>query len=91
MLNIVAGAVRAAERLRSAIARAIFAPMTRLGLTVKRLRRRRGLTQIELAKKARLSQSFLSELETGTKVQAQIQLVARLARALGVALTELVP
>jgi transcriptional regulator with XRE-family HTH domain len=63
--------------------------MTRLGVNVKRLRLRQGLTQVALAKKARISQSFLSELERGTWNGAHIQLVARLAKALGVPVGEL--
>jgi transcriptional regulator with XRE-family HTH domain len=57
---------------------------TRLGRTIKRLRLAQGLTQVALAKKARLSQAFVSELETGSRASLALPYAVRLAKALGV-------
>jgi transcriptional regulator with XRE-family HTH domain len=64
--------------------------MTRLGRTLKRLRVQRGLTQVALARKARVSQNFISQLETGARPSLTLPFAARLAKALGVELGELV-
>jgi transcriptional regulator with XRE-family HTH domain len=63
---------------------------TRLGRTIKRLRLAQGLTQVELAKKARLSQAFVSELETGSRASLALPYAVQLAKALSVELGELV-
>jgi transcriptional regulator with XRE-family HTH domain len=56
----------------------------------KRLRERRKLSQNELAKRARVSQSYLSKLEAGQRGKAiSVEIVKRLAKALGVPVTEL--
>jgi transcriptional regulator with XRE-family HTH domain len=56
---------------------------------LKRLRRARRLTQEELAKRARVSQPYLSQLEAGEKANPGAAIVKRLAKALGVPVTEL--
>ena len=61
----------------------------KLGAVVKRLREARQLTQAELAKKARISQAYLSRLEAGEKTNPGIQIAQRLAKALGVPVTAL--
>lgn len=61
----------------------------RLGQSIKRLRENRGMTQLELAKKARVSQPYLSQLEAAGKANPSVDLVARIAKALGVALEDL--
>lgn len=55
---------------------------------LKRLRLRRGLTQRELARRARITQPYVTQLEQGQKMPS-IPILRRLARALGVPLTEL--
>jgi XRE family transcriptional regulator, master regulator for biofilm formation len=61
----------------------------RLGRMVKRMREARGLNQAGLAKKARLSQGYVSKLEAGAQKNPSIAVLKRLARALGVPVTEL--
>jgi transcriptional regulator with XRE-family HTH domain len=61
-----------------------------LGPTLRRWRRRRGLTQVDVAQRARISQGFLSELETGTKTVVTLPVAVRLAKVLGVGLDTLV-
>jgi transcriptional regulator with XRE-family HTH domain len=57
---------------------------------LRELRRSRGMTQAELARYAEVSVTHLSELENG-EIAPGIDLVDRLARALGTALTDLLP
>jgi transcriptional regulator with XRE-family HTH domain len=64
--------------------------MRSLARTLKRLRRHRGLTQMQVATRARISQGFLSDLESGTKTVVSLPVATRLAKALGVELGELV-
>jgi Helix-turn-helix domain len=45
--------------------------MKPLAPTLRRLRRRQGLTHVDLARGARISRSFLSELETGPKAEGE--------------------
>jgi transcriptional regulator with XRE-family HTH domain len=59
------------------------------GPALRRARRRRGLTQQQVAARAKLSQSFLSELETGQRGRPSFALIARLAKVLGIDLDEL--
>jgi transcriptional regulator with XRE-family HTH domain len=61
----------------------------RLGAVVKRAREVRGLTQVELAKKAQLSQGYVSKLEVGDQKNPSIAVLKRLAKALGVPVAEL--
>jgi transcriptional regulator with XRE-family HTH domain len=56
---------------------------------LRRLRKTRGLSQEELARKARVSQPYLSQLEAGTYQNPSIEIVQRLAKALGVPVTAL--
>jgi len=62
----------------------------RLGATIHRMREERGLTQLGLAKRARVSQAYLSQLEAGQKSNPAVAIVQRLARALGVPIQDLV-
>ena len=61
----------------------------RLEETLRTLRRRRGWTQVALAKKARITQGYLARVEAGTRTPT-LPMLKRLARALGVALGRLV-
>ena len=56
---------------------------------IRRLRKTKGLNQEELARKARVSQPYLSQLEAGTYKNPSIEVVQRLAKALGVPVTAL--
>jgi transcriptional regulator with XRE-family HTH domain len=54
-----------------------------LGLNVREARRRKGLSQEELALDAGMKRSYVSDLERGTR-NPSIKALARLAAALGV-------
>ena len=56
---------------------------------LRRLRKTKGLSQEELARKARVSQPYLSQLEAGTYKNPSIEIIQRLAKALGVPVTAL--
>jgi transcriptional regulator with XRE-family HTH domain len=65
-------------------------PRPRIGARVKRWREARGLSQLALAKRAKVAQSYISELEAGTKGRRPgVVVLQRLARALDVPVTEL--
>ncbi len=61
----------------------------RIGRMLKRLRETREWSQPELAKRAKVSQAYLAEIERGTKKNPSLPVLKRLARALGVPVTEL--
>jgi transcriptional regulator with XRE-family HTH domain len=58
-----------------------------LGSRIRDLRKRRGLSQEELADRARLHWTYLSDLERGRQTPT-MDVVNRLARACGVTLAE---
>jgi len=60
----------------------------RIGARIREIRKARGLRQHELAKRAGLSQTTISDLERGRNVSSTE--LPQLARALGVAVEELV-
>lgn len=53
------------------------------------LRQARGISQSALAKRAGLTRAAVSHLEAGTRTRPMADTVARLARALGVSIEEL--
>ena len=53
-------------------------------------RKKRGLTQTDLAKSAEIAQGFLSEIESGLKT-GDVTVLQRIAIALEISLLELVP
>jgi transcriptional regulator with XRE-family HTH domain len=53
-------------------------------------RKKRGLTQTDLATAAGIAQGFLSEIESGLKT-GDVTVLQRIASALGISLLELVP
>jgi transcriptional regulator with XRE-family HTH domain len=57
---------------------------------LREIRRSSGMTQKYLARQAHVTESYLSRLESA-QIAPGIDLVARLARALGSSLTELLP
>jgi transcriptional regulator with XRE-family HTH domain len=65
-------------------------PLRTLAMNVQRLRRSRQLTQIQLAKRVKVSQAFIAQLETGTETNPTLDTLRRLARALKVTVSELV-
>ena len=64
-------------------------PRRKLGQVVKMLRETKSLTQIELAKRANVSQGYLAAIERGLKRNPSLEVLRRLAKALGVPVTEL--
>ena len=59
-----------------------------LGKRIAHLRKTKGLTQLELSVDSGLSQSFLCDLEAGSRIPS-IETLERLAMALGVSLSVL--
>lgn len=62
----------------------------RFGMQLKRLRTTHGLTQVELAKRAKVSQGFIAQLEGGFQKDPRLSTLRRLAKALKVTVGELV-
>ena len=56
---------------------------------LKALREEKGLTQDELAKRAQLTKPYISQLENGVRKNPSLPALERLAKALGVPVTEL--
>jgi transcriptional regulator with XRE-family HTH domain len=47
------------------------------------------MTQVELAKRANVTQTYIAKLEAGAKKNPSLEVLKKLARALGVPVTEL--
>ncbi len=62
----------------------------RIGKMLKALRGKKGLTQIELARKAKIDQSYLARLERGDRGNPSLEKIQKLAKALKVTVAELV-
>ncbi len=58
-------------------------------MRLKRLREARGLSQLRLAKLAKVGQVYISELEAGKKRNPGIETVQKLAKALKVNVAKL--
>jgi len=61
----------------------------KMSATVRRLRKAKNLTQEELAKKARVTQGYVAQIEAGSIKELGGKVALRLADALGVPVTEL--
>lgn len=61
----------------------------KLATVIRELRKRKNLTQEELANRAKITRSHLSLLEAGHRKNPSLDVVKRLARALGVEVGEL--
>lgn len=61
----------------------------RLGNMLRQLREAKGLTQVEVAKRAKMTQTYVAKLESGDKKNPSLAILKRLAKALGVPVTEL--
>ncbi len=57
---------------------------TRLGMRLKQLRTARGMTQVALANKARVTQGYIAQLERGIQKDPSLSTLKRLAKALDV-------
>ena len=60
-----------------------------MSATIRRLRERQNMTQAELARKVKVTQGYISQLEAGTKKGLGAKVAIRLAEALGVPVAEL--
>ena len=56
---------------------------------IKRLRAKLGLTQDDLAKKADIKYTTLMKIESGTVNKPSVQTMAKIAKALGVSIEDL--
>jgi transcriptional regulator with XRE-family HTH domain len=61
----------------------------RLSHVIRQLREQRNLTQVELARKAKLTQGYVTMIETGVRKNPSLAILKRLAKALGVPVAEL--
>ena len=61
----------------------------RLDQVIREVREKKGLTQEELAFKAKVTPGYVAQLELGIRKNPSLDVVRRLARALGVRLGEL--
>jgi len=61
----------------------------RLSRVLREHRESKGLSQVELAKRAKVGRTYLVKLESGDKKNPSLQILKSLARALGVPVTEL--
>jgi transcriptional regulator with XRE-family HTH domain len=56
---------------------------------IQRLREESGMSQRALADKAKVTQGYVAQLEAGNKKNPSLAVLQRLAKALGVPVTEL--
>jgi len=61
----------------------------RLKTVLRLLRDEKGWSQAELAKRADVTDAYIAQLETGARENPSLEVLKRLARALGVPVTEL--
>jgi XRE family transcriptional regulator of biofilm formation len=61
----------------------------RLSVVITKLREGQGLTQRDLAKKARVTAAYVAMIETGVRKNPSLAILKRLAKALGVPVTAL--
>lgn len=61
----------------------------RVGRMIQRLREEKGLSQRQLASRAGVTNGYISQLEAGDKKNPSLAVLQRLAKALGVPVTEL--
>jgi transcriptional regulator with XRE-family HTH domain len=61
---------------------------SRLGGAIRQLRHNRGITQDELAKKAGLHRTYVSDMERGSR-NPSLNSLQRVAEALGITLSEI--
>ena len=56
---------------------------------LKTLREEKGLTQVDLANKAQVERTYIVKLESGDKKNPSLDILKKLAKAIGVPVTEL--
>jgi transcriptional regulator with XRE-family HTH domain len=62
----------------------------RLGRSMQKIRKSKGLTQEQLAEKINVSTTWIGYLETGYRIP-NIKMLNKIARALGVKVNDIVP
>jgi transcriptional regulator with XRE-family HTH domain len=60
-----------------------------MGRTLQRLREKKGITQVELARTVGVTQTYIAKLESGARVNPSLSIMTNLVRALRVELTDL--
>jgi len=68
----------------------MFKPMSPVQLRIREERKRRGLTQTELAKRVGVRQATISDLERRPIQRLNVTLLERIARVLKVSATDLI-
>lgn len=64
--------------------------MASIGENIKRIRTKVGLTQDDLAKKSGLKYSTLAKIEGDFVLKPGVQMIAKIAKVLGVTMEELI-
>jgi transcriptional regulator with XRE-family HTH domain len=62
----------------------------KLKTVLRALREAKGWSQVQLAARADVTSAYIAQLETGKKQNPSLEVLKRLAKALGVPVTELV-
>lgn len=60
-----------------------------IGSSIRKIRKEKGIRQMKLAEKAGISQTYLSQLETGDKPNPSLSVVRDICNSLGVTIDEL--
>lgn len=63
--------------------------MATIGENIKKLRTKQGLSQDDLARKAELKYSTLAKIEGDFVTKPGVQMIAKIAKALGVSMEDL--
>ena len=63
--------------------------MATIGENIKRLRTKQGLSQDDLARRAELKYSTLAKIEGDFVTKPGVQMIAKIAKALGVSMEDL--
>ncbi len=64
--------------------------MATIGENIKKVRARLGLTQDDLVRKSDVKHTTLTKIESNVVVKPSVQTVAKIAKALGVTIEELI-
>ena len=64
--------------------------MATIGENIKRVRNKLGLTQDDLVRKSGVKYTTLTKIESNVVIKPSVQTVAKIAKALGVPMEELV-
>jgi transcriptional regulator with XRE-family HTH domain len=64
-------------------------PPRGLGRVLKQRREAKGMSQVSLAEAARVGRTYIVKLESGEKKNPSLDVLKKLAKALGVPVTEL--